>query len=239
MDAFRCIEGFSSFILGALLVTGCGAPGIASGVDADVSDSGSDGGSIDINLDSGMGLVFVIKRSLPSEHDRNGYKFNLESAQMSIMNLRLVADSVAGGDERTTLEFLEGEWSDEHVSVPVLYPDAPPGLYSHIRGTVVEFEVSGAVQLSDNNFYDLDIDIEALSVPFETSVERDLEIGTPLVLEVEFDLREVIDEINFDDLAIIEGDVVIGDGPSQAMDKIQEKLRQAFKVVGEFSSQGS
>jgi hypothetical protein len=201
-----------------------------SAADAAVGDA--DGGSIGINLDTGMGLVFVIKHELPSEHDRNGYKFNLDEAEMELRNLRLVADSVADGDERTTMPVLAGLWMETMPQVPALYPDAPPGLYSRIRGTVAAFEVEGEVEV-DGTFYDLEVETGGLSVPFELAINYNLEPGSPLLLEVEIDLQKVMDEVEYDLLPIVDGEILIENDATQAMDKIEEKLGQAFEVVGE------
>lgn len=236
MDLVRWTKRFSTLCLSGLLVAAC-TPGVPiSGAEADAAVGETpDGSSINGNLDGGgLGLVFVIKRGLPSEHDHNGYEFTFEIAEMKIMNLRLVADSVADGDERTTEEIVEARWSDERVTVPVLYPDAPPGMYSKVRGTIVEFVVDGEVQLSDNQLYDLDVELEEISVPFEMSVDRNLEIGEPLVLQVDVDLFKAIGEVDFDDLDIVDDEVVLDDDSSAALDGVLQKLSESLMVVGDY-----
>jgi hypothetical protein len=202
-----------------------------SAADAGVGQDGGDGGSIGINLDTGMGLVFVAKDTLPSEHDRNGYRFHLDSAEMNIMNLRLVADSVADGDERTTLQLLRGVWDQSRPEVPALYPDAPPGLYSRIRGTVVALEINGEVQLSDMDYHQMELEAKGLAVPIEMTIDYNLEIGAPLVLEVEVDFEKIVDEIEFENLPTDDGELATN---GQAVTKMEEKLVEAFRVVGEY-----
>jgi hypothetical protein len=212
----------------ALLQAGCSgtAPGgTGDGPDADPieRDGGGDGGV----LDSGIGLSFVTQPSLPADYSHNGNHIWLDEAHFTMVDLRLIGDS-ATGDQRTSKDLVQFDWAGDR-SIPVDYPDAPPGMYSKVRATVAAYEVRGEVEIDGGDTYGLEIEDSASSVPIELPLEFVLEAGQSRQLEVEVDLRHMTEELPYDQIEVDEGSVEIEEG-SDAMNQFIEKLGESFSV---------
>ncbi len=217
----------SRYLIAALLMqagASCSSPA-PLGADAD-TDSG-DGGFI--ALESGIGLLFSAEPSFAESFSHNNNTISLKSAEFTIVDLRLIGDA-ASGDARTRKEVVELEWNDEsELPIGVGYELAPPGLYSRVRGTVVAFEIEGSVMVDGGESVGFEAEQESSMLAFEFELDSSLDVGEALVLGVAVDLQKITEEIPFEELSIEEGKIEIEDG-SEAMDKVEEKIREAFDL---------
>ena len=217
----------SRYLIAALLMqagAGCSSPAPLS---ADAGTDSGDGGSI--ALESGIGLLFRGEPSFAESFTHNNNTISLESVEFTIVDLRLIGDA-ASGDARTRKEVVELEWNDEsELPIGVGYELAPPGLYSRVRGTVVAFEIEGNVIVDGNPSVGFEVDQEGSVLAFEFELDSSLDAGEALVLGVTVDLQKITEEIPFEELSIEEGKIEIEDG-SEAMNKVEEKIREAFDL---------
>lgn len=177
-----------------------------------------------------MGLVFVTEPPLPDTFDHDGDTLSLQAARITMIDLRLIGDAAAG-DERTSRDQVDLRWESAEP-VAVNYPDAPPGIYSTVRATVVAFELDGQVEIDGGPLLDFEVEHESTSESIEFELNTRLEPGVPLLLEVFVDLRHIAEEIPFDELEVEEGRIEV-DADSEAMERILDQLGEGFSVGGE------
>ena len=110
------------------------------------------------------------------------------------------------------------------------YENAPAGMYSRVRGTVVRFVITGDVELEGGEEAAYEAAQDSVSLPVEFSLDLNLDPGEGKTLTVEIDLKAITEEIAFEDLPIEEGTIKISPG-SEAMDTIEEKIESSFNVA--------
>ena len=212
----------------AVFTTACSGP--APGIQADADVPSSDSGFIGGEIDSGIGLLFVSVPPFGETFSHDGNTISVRSAEFTIVDLRLIGDA-ASGDFRTSKDLVELSWKeDKEEAVPVGYEDAPPGMYSRVRGTVVGFSIKGDVELDDGTEAEFEVEQESVSLPIEFSLALSLEAGEGQTLTVEVDLKNITEEIPFEDLTVENGEIEI-DEDSEAMEKVEEKIGESFEVT--------
>lgn len=125
----------------------------------------------------GLTLRFVADPALPLTVDDGARTIAVDQVELGLEDLRVIGDS-APGDERTRISSQVLRWpddgSDDSGDVTVEYADAPPGIYSLFRASVVQFEIEGAVHGGGDGEEPVDYDFE---------IER--HSGAPLALEID------------------------------------------------------
>ncbi len=221
----------------AFLASACSGP--APGTKADATPMGDvDSGFIGGEIDSGIGLLFVPVPAFGDTFENDGKEtkegggntISVRSAAFTLVDLRLIGDA-ASGDSRTSKDVVELAWN-KGVSepIPVGYENAPAGMYSRVRGTVVRFVITGDVELEGGEEAAYEAAQDSVSLPVEFSLDLNLDPGEGKTLTVEIDLKAITEEIAFEDLPIEEGTIKISPG-SEAMDTIEEKIESSFNVA--------
>lgn len=221
----RLALSFAGSLL-TLFATACSGPAPIGGADANTGRS--DGGFIGGEIESGIGLLFAAAPPFGDSFEHNGHTISVSSAEFTIVDLRLIGDA-ASGDSRTSKDVVELSWEADEA-VPVGYEDAPAGMYSRVRGTVVGFSIEGDVELERGEEAEFEAEQESVSLPIEFSLDLSLEAGEGQTLTVEVDLKKITEEIPFEDLSVDEGRIEI-DEDSEAMEKVEEKIGESFDVV--------
>ncbi len=196
------------------------------GVDADVIDP-ADADLTVIELDAGMGLSFAPSPGIGVSFDHDGASVELEEIQLFISDLRLIGDA-ATGDNRTSKESVKLQW-DEDVpgKIMIAYESAPPGMYSHVRGTVTRLEIGAEVSGSGVGDFKLEVEDEFQNGGFELDLDYTLEAGAPVVVEISIDFESIISVLDFDSLEVEEGTVELS---GDALDDMVGALPAAFGV---------
>ena len=223
----RLVLSFAGSML-AVFTTACSGP--APGIEADANSPGPDSGFIGGQIGSGIGLLFVSVPPFGETFSHDDNTISVSSAEFTIVDLRLIGDA-ASGDFRTSKDLVELSWKEgEAEPVPVGYEDAPPGMYSRVRGTVIGFSIDGDVELSGGSEAEFEVEQESVSLPIEFSLALSLEAGEGQTLTVEVDLKNITEEIPFKDLTIENGEIEVDEG-SEAMEKVEEKIGESFEVA--------
>lgn len=120
--------GRTAAALVAALGLGSGCPQDPPG---DQPDAASRDGGDDDDGGGSAGLTFEFRTdpNLPADV---GGDVRVESLRIELVNVQAIGDS-APGDERTTRAELQLEWDEEDEPAPLVFPDAPPGLYSQFK----------------------------------------------------------------------------------------------------------
>ena len=198
------------------------APAGLADADTDLTDGGFIGGEIT----SGIGLRFAVTPDFGETFVHDSNEISVSAAQFTIVDLRLIGDA-ASGDARTSKDVVELAW-DSDKPVDIGYPDAPAGMYSRVRGTVVGFSLVGDVDVEGESAT-YTAEKESVALPIEFRLDFNLEAGGAVTVTVEVDLEEIAEEIPFKDLSNVDGNIEIP-GDSEAMEKIEEKISESFSL---------
>ena len=192
-------------------------------MDADVPNE-ADGGFIGGEIGAGVGLRFIVTPDFGTSFEHNDNTITVTEAEFTIVDLRLIGDSAAG-DERTSKDVVDLQWETTDV-VEVGYEDAPAGLYSLVRGTVVAFSIEGDVVVNGESA-EYDAEKNGVALPIEFELPLNLEAGGAETVTVLVDTQNITDEIPFEGLEVDNGEINI-DEDSEAMEKIEEKITESF-----------
>ncbi len=141
-------------------------------------------------VESGVQIGFVTSNFFPDSFDTNDYTINVKRAQFRIQNLRLIGDSAAG-DERVSKALVDLDWKSATL-LSVVFPDAPSGIYSRVRGSLSYIAMSGDVAIPKDGDYTYTID-QSVSIPIDFDVSFVLEAGTSVELQVQVNVKQISD----------------------------------------------
>ena len=244
-----------AFAIAALVVLapGCGGePG--AGPDAAPAPDG-DGGPDE--GDGGLptaGLVLDIEGGPELPAALGGtYSARATRARLELENVRVIGDA-APGDERTTEAFVLLAWPDgagdggggearrgdgdgagegegDDAEVRIVFPSAPPGIYSRVLCQVTRYELSGTVELGETTAPFAIVDQPA--TPLSVSIDLGgvlLEANATGRIQIEVDVDEAILAPDWDQVdADGEGVLRIGSGSPQ-IGAVRDALLEEFEV---------
>jgi hypothetical protein len=182
----------------------------------------------------GLVIEMVVKGGVPQ---MVGEEIEIELLEIGALMLRAIGDS-APGDHRTTFPKPDASFLFQSgaPAVPLLLPEAPPGLYSAVEMHVADTEASlhGAVYMLGR------VRRGGTVVPFEIkNVASDVKVNVAVAVAlvprefatatVELDAAELVEDIDWDNVAITgDGKLYIGDGDGE-MPRLVSAIPTAFK----------
>lgn len=197
----------------------CSDPAMMAIDAGDESDAGEPTG--------GAYLRFRTIPELNSELAISDATFAFRDIQIELSDLRLIGDA-ATGDERTRIEQVRLEWNGEVGPVSsASYPDAPPGLYSIVRGAFTAFAFSVDVERDGMEDFRLEVDYEQQPIAIDIALESQLEAGAPLEVDIAITLADVLASIDLDELVVEDGTAEIVD-ESPLLGAIADSLSNSF-----------
>lgn len=239
-------------ILGMMLLVAGGAGACGSPSDPPDSDGGDnpdpDGGggdAPDAAPTAGLQLVFGSDPALPGSLTGVDFPTLVTEARIDLRDVRAVGDASTGED--TTRAELSLEWGsdggddgsgDDAVAglelsdddIPVVFPSAPPGYYSHVNADIVDYRVRGTVQVGSS--YEFEID-DTPPTPLRVSIPLGdflLEANTIGVISIHAALRGPVGEVRWDEIEPSgEGELRVDSGSPQ-ISTVREQLAQAFSA---------
>lgn len=185
-------------------------------------------------LQQGVGLSFVSGTPLPAtfeigEGDKQA-TIVISSIWLRVSDLRIIGDSATGDTVSTRKDLVDLDWERlESLSVP--FPDAPPGLYSRIRGTVLQIDIRGTVEFEvDGSLktYELEIEEDNASTSFETEFSRRAEAGVALELALALDLEMLLADVPYTELSPEEGEIEV---EGDAIESVLSALEHSFRII--------
>jgi hypothetical protein len=197
-----------------LITAACGAPGQAPDVDGSVSGN------------PGLAIVWNSEGTLPGVISPS---VTVSSATFNARDIRLIGD--ASASNRTTLNAVEVAWTAAGVPAPILFPDAPPGLYSK-----VSFELDGKL-LADSYVITGTAVVAGQTYPFKIHDVDEIEVSQPISAElmpgghtdvlVVLDLATPLMGLDFS-MFRNDGGTLVLDNASSQLGVFREQLRTAF-----------
>lgn len=158
--------------------------------------------------------------------------FDLTAAAFHLRNLRVVGDA-GSGDPRTTAPLVELGWSSEGRPGTIVFPDAPPGLYSRMLWTIdrgagaYAYELHGTAQTGTGREPYAILDADPIAIDLDYQIVAEAGAQTTIVTRVDFD--DVLDVVDFDAAPLIGGVRTITAGDPQ-LAVIRVEVRKAFGV---------
>jgi hypothetical protein len=208
----------------AVAAAGGGCSDDAPGApDAGDTDGGIDGG--------GSGGLRLTWQATPAPTAEIRADLTVDKVHLSLRDVRCIGDA-APGDSRTWRAALELEWNSGNAPAPLVFDDAPPGIYSsfelRLDGNGEEgYELEGTV-LHEGEWSRWKVeDSEALSVSLPLEVR--LEVGGVVTIPIDLDLAAVLGPINWEEVEGEEDTIEIGNGDPQ-LPAIRQRLVAAFSV---------
>ncbi len=202
------------------LLAGCS--GSAPGESLDAGEHIVDASSIE----RGVHMEFALRDFFPKRFDTNGYTVNVKSAAFYFQDLRLIGDS-ATGDDRVSKSMVELRWKSD-TTVGVSFPDAPSGIYSRIRGTLIRVEMNGDVEIPDSGDYQYSIE-HGVSIPIDFDLSFTLESGTLVTLPTYVKLKQISDAFWKGEVEVSEGVVEV---EIENTNELNEAVADSFGIEG-------
>lgn len=147
------VRAISLLVVAAL--AGCPASG-------GTSDAGRDAGDDAPGVSGGLAFEFGTDPVIPGAV---GTKVHVDEVRVFWHDVRAIGDS-APGDSRTSRASYDLVWENGHSPEPLVFPQAPPGLYSRLEARVGggqrAYEIKGTVTLRDGNTESFEVNDEAL-----------------------------------------------------------------------------
>lgn len=223
MDQLGRIRKYLLLLLFAASTAACSGPAVMQDR-ADASD-GPDAGE----LSGGVSLRFRTTPALNGALAVGEAIFTFTDIEVELSDLRLIGDA-ATGDERTRIELLQLRWTAESGPVrSAHYPEAPPGLYSIVRGAISTFEFDVDVDRDGSEDFTIELDYEQEPIAIDIALDSRLEAGTPLEIGIMIDFSVVVALIDLDELVVEDGRVEIHDD-SPLLGALAEALSNSFAV---------
>jgi len=149
-------------------------------------------------------------------------------------SIRAIGDA-APGDLRTTWTAYSFEWRDNLMPIPILFRDAPPGVYSELElhvddsmASSVAINVIGRA-LRNGNLVPFEIDNSDASVPVAIAISTVLAPRVIATTTIEVDIADFVDDVDWDAVPLTtDGKLYIGDGDPQ-MANVVKNIAGAFK----------
>jgi hypothetical protein len=178
----------------------------------------------------GAAGLHVTWSSTPAIPGATGSDITVGSVLFRIDDLRVIGD--AGSDDpRTSRDSFEVKWSDSEQPVPIVFGDAPTGLYSKVTiqadGHLIDnsYEITGKVRLgtTTHDFEILDRDEVTANIDISTTLEPGGAANVPLRLR----LDDALGVIDFTTLREDDGKLQLGTLDAQ-MATFRTKLATSF-----------
>lgn len=211
---------------GLLFLAGCPV-GVADDQETDASGTG-DGSS-------GSSGLTVTWDSTPAVPGPLTSDLRVDEVRLQASSLRLIGDSAAPGDPRTTRAPLDLRWSDNNAAGDSELGAAPPGLYSRIEigtgGSDEHLVIKGEVRVQ-GNWRDFEIEDERAHAIVKNIVLA-LAPGEHKTIPVTVDVAVILAAVPFGDLENDDGVLELPrDHP--AFDAIWAAVDVSFGVPGGF-----
>ena len=196
----------------------CGDHGSAPGVDGAVTGN------------PGMAILWRTQGELPGVVTPT---ITVTSAAFKVHDLRVIGDA-GGGDSRTTPDHVNVAWTAAGAPSPVLFPDAPTGLYSKVLfeldGKILDssYDLTGTVVVAGQNKPFAIRDLDEIQIAQTISAELVPGGHTDVVLVL--DLEPALATIDFTALPQ-DDDTLLLDDSSTQMPPFRAALRTAFTVA--------
>lgn len=222
---FRHDTPLAQALITSMLLAQGACSGPAPGGTADADIAGADSGFIGGEITEGIGLRFEVSPEFGETFEHNDSVISVGELEFTIVDLRLIGDA-ASGDDRTSKDVVRLSWEEDGPE-QVGYGNAPAGMYSRVRGTVVEFSIDGEVEIEGGESVEYEAESDGVALPIDFALEFNLEAGGAETVSIEVDLQKIAEEIPFKELTIEDGSIEIEDD-SEAMEKIEEKISESF-----------
>ncbi len=179
----------------------------------------------------GLILEWEAKPSIPGPISGDN---TVTAIKLITENLRVVGDA-GPGDPRTQVGSLELDWDQAGVPPAVLFPDAPPGLYSQVvlklegdeSGDDEAYEIRGTAKVGDDLEDFAILDDEILSIVVDCNVQ--LQANEQKTIRMEIDFGAAINEVDFSALPVKSNRRVLEPDDPQ-MPVFRAKLLGSFSV---------
>ena len=198
-----------------LITAACGAPGRASDVDGSV-----------ISGNPGMAIVWNSEGTLPGMVSPS---VTVSSATFNAHDVRLIGD--ASGSNRTNRDADTVAWTATGIPAPILFPDAPPGLYSKVSfeldGKLLgdSYEITGTVVVASQTYPFAIHDVDEIEV--SQTISAELQPGGHTDVLVVLDLAPPLAGVDFS-MVRNDGGTLVLDNASSQLGVFREQLRTAF-----------
>ncbi len=215
-----------------LLGGACGPP--SDPVAPDAATQLGDGPDPDTR---GLTLRFSSSPQVPGEVEHDGREIELDTAEIQLSDLRALADTTP--DERTTepsVTLAWGEGSSCGDDECVVFPQAPPGLYSLVVARVVSIRIEGdfeAAGSADGGSEETNVTIRAEGLDLEIEVPFSpvsLQPGSSAAMHIQVRVADLVRAVDWD--AVIpdaDGDLEV-DGADPQFPAVLSALGDAFRA---------
>jgi len=164
-----------------------------------------------------------------------GNGVTIDRATFAFDSLRVVGDA-GPGDPRTTASGFMVRWDENTVPSPVMFGDAPSGLYSQVsmaidgHTTTESFDLRGHVNL-DGTDYEYRIDGDN---PLEATIQIEEMLTPPATATVRLriDFKNALESLDFKTLTIDGGRIELDDSDPE-MVEFRKKLVESFVVTND------
>ena len=156
----------------------------------------------------------------------------LTSAQFACDSLRVIGDA-GPGDMRTTAEDFTVHWEGAEAPAPIMFADAPNGLYSQIsllfdgHVSTASYKLEGTVVVN-NNTEDFVIEDDN-PLPVTVSLEKSVSPGATSTIRIDIDFAHALDAVKWDQLPKSDGKLQLENGNPDLTD-FRKKLVEAFST---------
>lgn len=212
--------------LGLLVLAGCP---VGSADDQETDAAGAGDGS------SGSSGLTVTWDSTPAVPGPLTSDLRIDEIRLQASSLRLIGDSAAPGDPRTTRTPLDLRWNGNNAAGDIELGAAPPGLYSRIEigtgGSDEHLVIKGEVR-QQGNWRDFEIEDER-SHAIVKNIVLALAPGEHKTIPVTVDVAVILAAVPFGDLESDDGVLELPDN-HPAFDAIWAALDVSFGVPGGF-----
>jgi hypothetical protein len=162
-------------------------------------------------------------------------EITITDAEFGVESLRVVGDA-GPGDPRTFVQNLDLNWDSDDKPAPLVFANAPPGLYSRMEwllatsnqlraDTVYAFEIEGEVEIDDNTEKFRIRESAQLPIAFE--VQADLTPPSDATVAVRVDVIKIVTAVNYRALPRVDGELLLAPGDAQ-MPTVRQKVVEAF-----------
>jgi hypothetical protein len=156
----------------------------------------------------------------------------VESARFACDSLRVIGDA-GPGDMRTAAGDFEVLWEGATVPTPIMFADAPSGLYSQLSllfdGQVVDktVDIEGTVVVS-NNLEEFVIE-DSNPLPITLAIEKSVSPGATATIRIDIDFAHALEAVHWDQLPKSDGKLELESG-NPDMAEFRKKLGEAFST---------
>lgn len=220
------------FLAVALFAAGCEGGVSGTTVDARVDGDGPrrvDGGGADPDGPPATAQELVVKFT-PKDRIPGAlggtWDAEVTRARLVLAELVVVGDT-APGDERTRLASVPLVWGDEETVDTAHLPDAPLGRYSRLEARFAAIQLVGTLGGEVDGPFEIDV-APVSGWTFAFSFEPvTLAAGRDAEIDVEVDLRRLVDAIQWGDVEEEGGTLTVETG-SEAAEQLRREADEVF-----------